>query len=234
MGLLSLCAAALSIVAPAHAEDAVVLSSTAPDYVAGTTVADAQPLRLPERTGITLLFRSGEMLRLRGPFDGSLARLRESSRETSLQSLAAALRVSGVDAAVIGGTRGATRQQIDDDVLVALERTATYCLSPNTSLWIARHTTGPELVGLRRAGTLREVRFPDAADRIEWPADVLIEDGDSISFVSQEGAAHGTASFRKVDASSDLGWLAQLGLLGCTDQFQSARRELEARNLLPE
>lgn len=235
VGLLMACAAFLGALGQARAEDAVVLSSTAPGYTPGTAVADGKALRLPERTSVTLLFRSGEMLRLRGPLDRSLAQLRAGSRDTSLQSFAAALRVSGVDAAVIGGTRTAARQRgEDDDVLVALERTTTYCLAPTTPLWLARKTTGPLLVGLKRGGTLREVRFPDAADRIEWPADVLIEDGDNITFVAENGTPRGAASFRKVDAASDLAWLAQLGLLGCTEQFQAARRDLEARKLLPE
>jgi hypothetical protein len=219
----------------ARAEDAVVLASTAPAYSPGAVVADAQALRLPERTSLTLLFRSGEMLRVRGPIDRSLAQLRDTNRATSLQSLAAALRVSGVDAAVIGGARTAGRQPGgDSDVMVAMEQTATYCLGPNATLWLTRSKTGPLLVGFQRAGTLREVRFPDAADRIEWPADVLIDDGDRITFVTNAGTTQGTASFRKIESKSDLEWLAQLGLLGCTDQFQSTQRELETRKLLPE
>jgi hypothetical protein len=233
--LLVIVAALLGAIGQARAEDAVVLSSTTPGYAPGTAVADGQALRLPERASLTLLFRSGEMLRLRGPLDRSLAQLRAVSRETSLQSLAAALRVNGVDAAVIGGTRATSRQRgEEDDVLVALERTATYCLATRTPLWLTRETSGPLLVGLKRGGTLREVRFPEAADRIEWPADVLIEDGDMVTFVAENGTPRGAAKFRTVDASSDFGWLAQLGLLGCADQFQAARRELETRKLLPE
>lgn len=221
--------------ASARADDAVVLSSSSRDYASGTTVAESDTLRLPERESLTLLFRSGEILRLRGPLEKSLAQLREANRSTSLQALAAALRVSGVDAAVIGGTRAAGGQQVEKgEVSVVLEQTATYCLSPVASLWLTRATTGAQLIGLQRAGTLREVRFPDAADRIEWPADVLLEDGDRIAFVDKEGAPLGAASFRTVDAKSDLEWLAQLGLLGCTQQFSAARRDLQARNLLPE
>jgi hypothetical protein len=232
--LLSLCTAILSVIGGARADDAVVLASTAPGYSPGAVVADTQSLRVPERASLTLLFRSGEMLRVRGPLDKSLAQIRDGSRATSLQALAAALRVNGVDAAVIGGARTAGRQQSDDsDVMVALEQTATYCLAPNATLWLTRAKTGPQLVGFQRAGMLREVRFPDAADRIEWPADVLIEDGDRVTFVT-DGATQGTAAFRKIDSRSDLEWLAQLGLLGCESQFQSTRHEMENRKQLPE
>ena len=235
MRLVWMCAIVLGVAGIAHADDAVVLSSTAPGYAPGAVVADGQTLRLPERASLTLLFRSGEMLRLRGPLDKSLAQLRDSNRATSLQSLAAALRVSGVDAAVIGGARTTTRQRVDEnEVLVALEQTATYCLSPGATLWLTRAATGAQLVGFQRAGMLREVRFPEAADRIEWPADVLIEDEDRVTFVTNGGAPLGTATFRKIDAKSDLEWLAQAGLLGCASQFRATREELETRNLLPE
>jgi hypothetical protein len=228
------CAAILIASAHVRADDAVVLSSTAPDHAAGTTVADGDTLRVPERASVTLLFRSGEMLRLRGPLRKSLAELREANRSTSLQSLAAALRVSGVDAAVIGGTRAAGGRKLQkDEIAVALEQTATYCLSPAATLWLTRGSTGAQLVGLQRGGTLREVRFPAAADRIEWPADVLLEDGDRINFLSKEGTPIGAAHFRATDASSDLEWLAQLGLLGCTAQFSTARNDLQAQNLVP-
>jgi hypothetical protein len=228
------CAIVLGAMAGAHADEAVVLASSSSNYASGSTVAESDTLRLPERASLTLLFRTGEMLRLRGPLDKSLAQLREANRSTSLQSLAAALRVSGVDAAVIGGTRAAGGRQVDkDEIAVALEQTATYCVGPAATLWLTRASTGAQLVGLQRAGTLREVRFPEAADRIEWPADVLLEDGDLITFLSNEGAPIGEARFRVANANSDLEWLAQLGLLGCTSQFSVARRELQARSLLP-
>ena len=228
------CAIALCATS-ARADDAVVLSSTSRDYAAGSTIAESDTLRLPERASLSLLFRSGEILRLRGPLEKSLAQLREANRSTSLQALAAALRVSGVDAAVIGGTRAAGGQKVEkDEVSVVLEQTATYCVGPAASLWLTRASTGAQLVGLQRAGTLREVRFPDAAGRIEWPADVLLEDGDRITFVDKEGAPLGAASFRIVDARSDLEWLAQLGLSGCAAQFSAARQDLQARSLLPE
>lgn len=233
--LLAAFAAVVSMIALARADDAVVLSSTEPGYAPGAVVMDGEALRLPDRASVTLLFQSGEMLRLRGPLDKSLAQLRNSSRATSLQALAAALRVSGVDAAVIGGARTAVRERIDEgDVLVALEQTATYCLSPSATLWLTRTGTGTQLVGFQRAGMLREVRFPEAAERIEWPADVLIEDGDRITFVTGSGGPLGATTFRKVEAKSDFEWLAQAGLLGCAGQFRAARDALETRNLLPE
>lgn len=232
--------AAACLVGVARADDAVVLASTPPGPAPGTIVADGQVLRLPERASLTLLFRSGEMLRLRGPLDASLAALRGAGREKSPHAMASGLRASGVDAAVIGGTRSLSsslRQRIDtDDIEVSLEQTATYCLGPSNTLWLKRAATGAQIVGLSRAETLRQVRFPELAERIEWPADVMIEDGDRITFLSSDGTVYGTAAFRRIEAGAgaELSWLAQAGLLGCAGQFEAMRRDLESRTLLPQ
>ena len=58
----------------ARAADAVLLASTAPGYVPGMAIAATDPLVLPDGAAVTLLFRSGQMLHLRGPFNGSLER----------------------------------------------------------------------------------------------------------------------------------------------------------------
>src|SRR5690349_16719024 len=59
----------------AHAtEDAVLLGSTTPGYGQGMTVSLEDRLRLPEGASLTLLLRSGQVLRLRGPLDTSLER----------------------------------------------------------------------------------------------------------------------------------------------------------------
>ena len=93
--------------AGAHAaEDAVLLASTAPGYGPGMVVAAADRLLLPDGASVTLLLRSGQMLRLRGPLETSLDRVAVAPRnEGSAVALAEALRLGGVDASVIGGTR---------------------------------------------------------------------------------------------------------------------------------
>jgi hypothetical protein len=86
----------------AWADKAVLLSSTAPGYSPGMVVATNERFPLPDGASATLLFRSGQMLRLRGPFEGSL---QTSNGDSSVTALAEAFRIQGVDAAVIGGTR---------------------------------------------------------------------------------------------------------------------------------
>src|SRR5271168_2659926 len=65
--------AAVSLVlGRAFADDAVLLASTVPGYVPGMVVSPTDRLSVPDGASATLLFQSGEMLRLRGPFDGTL------------------------------------------------------------------------------------------------------------------------------------------------------------------
>ena len=88
----------------AASEDAVLLSSTAPGYVPGMVITASDRLALPDGASATLLFRSGQMLRIRGPFEGALSAVQNQSGEPA-PSLVKALQIQGVDATVIGGTR---------------------------------------------------------------------------------------------------------------------------------
>src|SRR4051794_39420013 len=54
------------------AESAVLLSSTAPGYAPGMLLTQSERLVVPDGASLTLLLRSGEILRLRGPLDASL------------------------------------------------------------------------------------------------------------------------------------------------------------------
>ncbi|HJS84284.1 MAG TPA: hypothetical protein VJ779_02360, partial [Acetobacteraceae bacterium] len=63
--------------------DAVLLSSTAPGYVPGMVITASDRLALPDGASATLLFRSGQMLRIRGPFDGALNAAEASSGEAA-------------------------------------------------------------------------------------------------------------------------------------------------------
>ena len=128
----------------AASEDAVLLSSTAPGYVPGMVITAGDRLTLPDGASATLLFRSGQMLRIRGPFEGALSAAEGRSGETA-PGLARALQMQGVDAAVIGGTRAASAappRVAPDDVRIDPQRSGTYCLKSGDSVWIGRPADG--------------------------------------------------------------------------------------------
>jgi hypothetical protein len=66
---------AASLAAPlVETEDAVLVSSSIARYVPGTVITDDQILSLPADGTAILLFRSGSILRLKGPSKASFRR----------------------------------------------------------------------------------------------------------------------------------------------------------------
>jgi hypothetical protein len=151
--------------------------------------------------------------------------------------LADLFRTHGVDATVIGGTRstGPARSFIIDDVQINPQRSGTYCLEPATSVWIARPPGGSHLLELRRDGSSRTLDWPSGAERVEWPADVPIEDGSRFDLASN-GAVRATITFRAMpsDAGAGASMVAHGILLGCHDQFDDELRAVSRSMVRPE
>jgi hypothetical protein len=147
------------------AEEAVLLASNAPGYAPGMVIAAGEALRLPEGASVTLLLRSGLMLRLRGPLETSLEGVATPAARDGAPSaalLAEALRLRGVDASVIGGTR-ATSLALPPparagDVHVDVQRSGTHCLSRADAVWLINRPDGTAELALRRRGSTRPGR----------------------------------------------------------------------------
>ncbi|CAH2604051.1 conserved exported protein of unknown function [Rhodovastum atsumiense] len=238
-GLLRRCILAILVLgsAPALAADAVLLASTAPGYLPGMAIAAADRLALPEGASVTLLFRSGQMLRLRGPFEGALEQVQPQVGKASVPALAQLFRLRGVDASVIGGTRatgGVDMATPPQDVAVDPQRPAVYCLGPSDAVWIRRPVPEGASYVLRRHVGGRRLVFPAGADRIEWPADLPIEDGDRFELLV-DGAVRVSFSFRMLPPrhGSVAAWVAAGVLAGCHEQFDAALRRL-AREAVPQ
>jgi hypothetical protein len=234
-----LAAAAIgSLTFAAHAEDAVLLASTVPGYVPGMVMSSTDRLSLPDGASATLLFQSGGMLRLRGPFEGTLEQQRSKSGEGNVATLADMFRMNGVDATVIGGTRSTASGRMGsaiEDVQVDPQRSGTYCVDPASTVWITRPSGGQGSYALRRKGTSRTLAWPEGAARSEWPADVPIDDGSQFEIVT-DGAAHATATFRAFPASltTDSARIASGILLGCHDQFDEELHRYSRSTATPE
>jgi hypothetical protein len=235
-----LCRAALPALAlgwagAATAEDAVLMASTAPGYAPGTVVARGERLSLPEGASVTLLFRSGQMLRLRGPLEASLDPPAATRREGVAAALAEAFRLRGVDASVIGATRAtAFGRPVPGEVAVEATRSGTWCVAPQDTVWLVRPPPAEGgTVSLRRRGMQRGLAWPAGAARIEWPQDVPIEDGDRFDVVA-EGRVLATLAFRAVAATGggDSAAIAEGVLLGCHEQYEAALRRA-ARGVVP-
>jgi hypothetical protein len=232
--LLSPCARA----GMAATDTAVLLSSTAPGYVPGMVITANDRLELPDGASAMLLFRSGQMLRIRGPFTGTLSVAEGRSGDVTPGLLAKVLQMQGVDAAVIGATRAVSTVRprlAPDDVQVDPQRSATYCLKPSDSVWISRPSEEGSSYALRRRGNTRALQWPGGASRIPWPDDVPIEDGARFEFVA-EGTARATATFRIMQdrPPSGAAWLAEGLLEGCSDQFDAMLKQFAEAVVPPE
>lgn len=215
-----------------------MLASTVPGYTPGMVVAASDRLSLPDGASATLLFQSGEMLRLRGPFEGTLAQQQAGAAASNVAMLADLFRTHGVDATVIGGTRstGSLRTSVvADDVQVDPQRSGTYCVGSSTSVWIAHPAVDRGVYAVRRKGSSRDIAWPSGADRVEWPADVPIEDGSRFEIVT-DGAARATVTFRTMqDAPASAPALIAAGiLLGCHSQFDAELRRVSRSVVGPE
>ncbi len=221
-------------VSPAHAEDAVLVSSTVNRYVPGTVIAEGQILELAAGASATLLFRSGNLVRLKGPFEGSLRDAQPADAPGGVEGLVQALRRQGVDATVVGATRGlvpppsARSAMKGQPVAVDVRRSAIYCLRAGDTLWLhGRADAG--LLRLQRGHNVRELAWPAGATRITWPDDLPVEDGDRFDVIDEHGGTLATMIFHRLEpAPSALAWIATGLLSGCRSQVEPALRELAA------
>jgi hypothetical protein len=74
---------------------------------------------------------------------------------------------------------------------------------------------------------VRMLSWPAGGDRIEWPANMTIEDGDKYEIIA-DGTASRTVTFRMMDAPSlsQPAAVAKGILLGCQDQFGDALKQM--------
>ena len=152
--------------------------------------------------------------------------------------LADLFRLHGVDATMIGGTRSTNVARSGpsiDDVLIDAERSGTYCVEPSTSVWITRPPGDPRMYAVRRKGNTRTLGWPSGAERVEWPADVPIEDGSQFE-IATDGAARATVTFRAMPSSVGPGpaTVATGILLGCREQFNDELRRVSRSAARPE
>jgi hypothetical protein len=216
---------------PARAEDAVVVSSSVAGLAPGAVLVEDRLLSLPEGDSAVLLFRSGEMLRLSGPYEGKPGTmLRQDDR--SVAALVTVLRGQRVNASVVGATRAipgrAPRRLVPgDEVAVALERPGVYCVTPGDAVWLTRPSETFAPTRIRNKNTTRDLVWPAGSTRIEWPSDVPIEDGDAYEVLGPDGAQVASMTFRRAFATDRAG-IAEKMLLGCQEQAVPALLELAA------
>ena len=225
-------------ISSAGAEEAVLLSATAPGYSPGMIIPDGKAVSLPDGSRATVLLRSGRMLELKGPFRGPI-QIPTAEAGSSVLAAVKALAEQTVDMSAAGGTRsGASIVERATDgrqIVVAVEHPATYCLGPADTIALQQPALGGQAISLDRAGTPHAVSWPADSSLAAWPADLPIADGDRISVMGRAGAADITLTFRRLAIpTSDRAWIAQALLLGCVTQARPALQDLLQTSVAPQ
>lgn len=223
----------------AWAQDAVVLSSTAPGYNVGSVVAGDEQLTVPDGASLALLFQSGDILRLGGPFHGTIHPPHAAGGDTSVSRLAELFRAQGTDASVIGGTREAARRtdgNDSDDVQVDTQRSGTYCVHESTSIWLMRPDLDHPAIAIRHRGSSRAMRWPEDATRIEWPSDVQIDDSSRFMIETPDLGRSIMVTFRVLpdDLPNEAARIFAGIILGCQEQYGEKLRRAGLETVSPE
>ncbi len=217
------------------AQDAVFMASTVPAYRPGAAVSLGERIIVPEGGSLALLFRSGQAVRMQGPVELVLELPATPRREGLAAALAEALRLRGVDASVIGATRAglAPVPVRPRDIAVDVTRGGTWCIGAADRIWLS----GPGLQETRelvlRSGRLqRYLAWPAGAERIAWPEELAVEDGDRFDLL-QGDRTIAALRFRIVTPrwDEDPAEVAEGLLLGCHAQYDAALQRV-ARRLL--
>lgn len=218
--------------APGRAEDSVLVYSTEARYVPGTILTEDRVLDLPGNASAVILFQSGEMLRLTGPYQGTLGQARPAEAPTGMAGLVASLREQGIDAAPLGASRSvspsAHRARVEPHTVIDPQRSAIYCLGTADTVWLERPARPSGRIALRGGRQRRQLSWPEGTSQVEWPPDLPIADGDHFDVLDSRDEPLATLIFRRmVPPASDTAWIAESYLLGCRDQAEHALEELQ-------
>lgn len=204
--------------APGVRAEAVIVASSAPGYVQGQLVADGQAVRLPEGANATLLFATGRLLRLRGPYDGVPGEMADG---------AVSARAGPVDDRFMQSDLGAARA-LGNPLEAALERALTIdpsvpgvrCAragSPPT----LRRPAEPGLDGLLLqdvAGGNRAAVSWSGTGPAPWPQGIPLRDGADIAALRPDGTTIGTLHVRLIEATAGAALAVGMASAGCAGQ----------------
>jgi hypothetical protein len=219
----------------ARGQDAVLLSSTAPGQTPGMAITLGQGFTVPDGAIAVLLLRSGDVLKIEGPFHGTPQAPHAGSRAGSfLEELRHSQLTDQVFAATRGRPPGAYSASAHEDVVVDVEDTATYCIDTSSSVRLRRVPTIDWPRGVRRVGGSRVISWRANEPELPWPAELAVADGDRLEILDDVGAVRSVLTFRQLSIlPSESAWTAQAMLLGCSKQAAPKLRELTRNVTVP-
>ncbi|WP_448203129.1 DUF4384 domain-containing protein [Azospirillum sp. sgz302134] len=222
---LALVLSGLALPPSALAAEAVVVASTAPGYAQGELVPDGRPVTVPDGANALFLFANGRMVRIKGPFEGTLDKMPEASSWTGVGSLVGGERFFQTDLGAARGINSPLQKGAEQVFAIDPGVAGTQCVKAGGTALLQK-PQDPSLVPttLRESGRdggrggSATVRW-DKGMPVPWPKDIALKDGAELSVAGPDGKTRHTLRLRVVDDGGDGAALAvRLAQAGCTAQ----------------
>lgn len=206
---------------PALAEEAVVVASTAPGYAQGQVVADGASVTVPDGANALFLFANGRMLRVKGPFEGALDKMPESSSWNGVGSLVGGERFFQTDLGAARALSSPLQKGAEQAFAIDPGQPGTQCVKAGSTPMLQK-PEDPALVPatLRDTarGTAAKVSW-EKASSVPWPKELSVKDGAELSVAGADGKPRHTLRLRVVEGGGEGAALAvRLAGAGCAAQ----------------
>lgn len=151
-------------------------------YRIGDLVDSAQPVSLPEESSITLVSSTGEKVRVEGPFVGALGSAGDGESAELVQSLALLFREQAEWAAKQTLVRSLGEEPNADPWVFDIDWQSNYCYRKpgDAALW-RKKAVADGSVKISVSGDNISTKWPKGANRLDWPSDMPIAEGDRYS-----------------------------------------------------
>ncbi|WP_430512053.1 hypothetical protein [Pannonibacter phragmitetus] len=167
--------------APALADMIVVAASGPASLQPGDRIAEGSSLKLPDGAKITILFQSGEMKRIDGPFDGKLDAAPPVERPFSgWDAVRKFLGAGGQTSEVLGASRK-TDSSLPEQPgiwLVSIDSSGERCTRKDELTFWRRDADAPLTLTLRNeAGKASDLNWPAGSHTFTVPATFPVTEG---------------------------------------------------------
>ena len=171
----------LSLSAPVHAADVVVIASNVPAYKAGQVIDSAATLDLSAGQKLTCIAGNGKSVTRTGPYKGPVWDTTPPTADKKfIEGLASLASGQGKGGQTLGAVRGARSGEPNDAWAVDVGRAGDHCVAAGKApvLWRAASEKAAvlNLAGAKEEGRI-QADWPAGAATMAWPAEVKLVDG---------------------------------------------------------
>jgi len=224
----------LGLTGHAAADQAIVVSATAPGLTIGQVIEDGAAVRMPEGANALFLFASGRTVTIKGPYEGPLDRLSGGKNtQNNLGGLFGAERFAHNElgaARTIGPSKSTPPKGRSASDLPAIDASVpgVWCVRAGRPAEIQRPADPAfdpavlQPVGASATGKPATISWSGGAATQPWPAALPLTDGAEIQVRGRDQAHSHKLVMRLVEDSGDSGLLAvALVHAGCRRQAEA-------------